>query len=116
VLVQDGPGQPADTVTLPAGMAIATSSTLSRRWVQDARVVHHIVDPATAMPADPVLRTATVAAPTCVEANTLSTAALVRGGRARALLISWGRPSRLVAADGEVVRLGGWPVPGGDPS
>jgi thiamine biosynthesis lipoprotein len=114
VLVQDGPGEPADTVTLPAGTAIATSSTRSRRWVSDSRVLHHIVDPATGMPPEPVLRTATVAAPTCVEANTLSTAALVRGVGGRALLISSGLPSRLVTADGDVVRLGGWPASGGE--
>jgi thiamine biosynthesis lipoprotein len=116
VLVQDGPDQPADAVTLPAGTAIATSSTLSRRWVYDARVLHHIVDPVTGMPVDPVLRTATVAAPTCVEANTLSTATMVRGDRAKSLLIASGRSARLVTSDGEVVRLGGWPASGRDPS
>jgi thiamine biosynthesis lipoprotein len=110
VLVQDGPDQPADTVTLPAGTAMATSSTISRQWARDSRVLHHIVDPATGMPAEPVLRTASVAAPACVEANTLSTAALVRGSRARSLLAASGRPSRLVTRDGEVVRLGGWPL------
>ncbi len=116
VLVQDGPGEPADVVTLPAGTALATSSTLSRRWTRDSRVLHHIVDPVTGMPAQPVFRTASVAAPSCVEANTLSTAALVRGSGALTLLARSGRPSRLVTAGGEVVRLAGWPASGVDPS
>ena len=116
VLVQDGPDEPADVVTLPTGAALATSSTLSRRWVRDTRVLHHIVDPVTGMPAEPVFRTASVAAPTCVEANTLSTAAIVRGSRALALLTRASRPSRLVTAGGEVVRLAGWPASGGDPA
>ena len=111
VLVQDGRDQPADVVTLPSGTSIATSSTRSRRWVHDRRVLHHILDPVTGMPAEPVWRTATVAAPSCVEANTLSTAALVRAERARTLLTTSGLPSRLVTADGEVLRLGGWPPP-----
>jgi thiamine biosynthesis lipoprotein len=111
VLVQDGPGEPADEITLPAGTALATSSTQSRHWLRDGRVLHHIVDPASGMPAEPVFRTASVAAPTCVEANTLSTAALVRGLRAVGLLASAGRPARLVAARGDVVRLNRWPGP-----
>jgi FAD:protein FMN transferase len=109
VLVQDGPDEPADSVTLPAGTALATSSTLSRQWLRDGRVLHHIVDPVTGMPVAPVFRTASVAAPTCVEANTLSTAALVRGLRGIGLLASSGRPARLVTASSEVVRLNRWP-------
>lgn len=110
VLVQDAPGEPAQTVTLPAGCALATSSTRSRTWVRDGRVLHHIVDPATGMPADPALRTASVAARTCVEANTLTTAALVRGLDGIALLRAAKVPARVVTAAGDVIRLGGWPA------
>jgi thiamine biosynthesis lipoprotein len=110
VLVQDGPDQPADIVAVPGGTALATSSTLSRRWVRDRRVLHHIVAPVTGMPAEPVFRTASVAAPSCVEANTLSTAALVRGLRAVGLLATSGQPARLVTAIGDVVRLNRWPT------
>ena len=109
VLVQDGPGEPSCTIALTAGTAVATSSTRSRRWTLDGRPMHHVVDPATGLPADPVLRTATVAAPTCLRANTLSTAALVRGRRAGALLRGAGLPARLVQADGSLLRLGDWP-------
>ncbi len=79
--------------------------------MRDSRVLHHIVDPVTGQPVEPVLRTASVAAPTCVEANTLTTAALVRGHAGIDLLRSAGLPARVVTAAGDVVRVNGWPEP-----
>jgi thiamine biosynthesis lipoprotein len=110
LLVQDGPGEPSSTVRLTGARAMATSSTMRRRWRHDGQVLHHVLDPLTGRPADPVWRSATVAAPTCLEANTWSTAALVRGRRAPALLRRVGLDARLVAADGTVVSFGGWPT------
>jgi len=109
VLVQDGPEEPACTVGLPAGHAIATSSTLRRRWRFDGRSVHHVIDPSTGRPAEPVWRTVTVAAPRCVTANTLTTAAMVRGTAARSWLAGIPVPARLVSAGGDVIAIGGWP-------
>lgn len=107
VLVQDIPGDPADTVRLPGGAALATSSTASRTWGRRGELLHHIVDPATGRPAPNVWRTVSVAAFSCLRANTLSTAAIVRGHAAPDLL---GRvPSRLVTPSLDVLRLGGWP-------
>ena len=57
VLVQDGPAEPACQVALPAGAALATSSTQSRRWRSGGHVLHHILDPRTCRPAKPVWRT-----------------------------------------------------------
>ncbi|GAA1957230.1 FAD:protein FMN transferase [Nocardioides panacihumi] len=110
IRVSDGPTQPETSIALPAGHAVATSSTLRRTWVQDGRLRHHIIDPRTGLPAQPVWRTVTVAAPTCVRANTLTTAAVVRGERAPAWLRSLGVPARMVGADGQVVTLGDWPA------
>jgi thiamine biosynthesis lipoprotein len=110
LLVQDGPGEPSSTVRLRGARAMATSSTMRRRWQQDEQVLHHVLDPLTGRPADPVWRSATVAAPTCLEANTWSTAVLVRGRRAPALLRRLDLDARLVAADGRVVSFGGWPT------
>lgn len=110
VLVRDAPGEPASTVTLRGARAVATSSTLHRRWRRDGRLLHHVLDPATGSPAPALWRTASVAAATCVAANTLTTAALVRGRGAPALLAGAGVPARLVAADGAVTRFGGWPA------
>ena len=58
----------------------------------------------------PVWRTVSVAADSCVRANTWSTAALVRGHAAERMLRASGLAARLVAADGVVLRLGGWPA------
>jgi len=110
VLVQDGPDEPASQVRLAGAAAVATSSTLHRTWRQGGRVRHHVLDPATCRPAAPVWRTASVAADTCVRANTWSTAALVRGHAAERDLPRAGVAARLLAADGAVVRLGGWPA------
>ena len=111
LLVQDGPDEPAATVAVDAGTGVATSSTLSRRWLRDGRTMHHVVDPVTGLPAEPVLRTVTVAAPSCLRANTLSTAAVVRGEGAVAMLRAARVPARLVLADGSLLHLGGWPPP-----
>lgn len=40
---------------------------------------HHILDPRTLMPAEPAWASVTAVAPTCVLANTLATASVVRG-------------------------------------
>jgi thiamine biosynthesis lipoprotein len=109
VLVQDRPGDPHCTVALAAGGALATSSTVSRQWRRGDRVLHHILDPRTCLPAPPVWRTVSVVAPDCVEANTLSTAAIVRGATAAAWLRASGRPARLVDARRRVHTLAGWP-------
>lgn len=107
VLVQDRPGDPSCVVKLPAGAALATSSTAGRTWGRPGELLHHIVDPATGRPAARVWRTVSVAAFSCLRANTLSTAAVVRGHDAPGLLD--GVPSRLVTPDLDVLRLGGWP-------
>ena len=109
VLVQDDPDDPADSVALSAGSALATSSTIRRRWRYGADLVHHILDPRTGWPADPVWRTVSVAATTCLTANTISTAAIVRGWRAMNWIDALGLSARLVDADREVRLFGGWP-------
>ena len=110
ILVSDGPDQPAATVGLPAGAALATSSTISRTWQAGERRLHHILDPRTLAPARTVWRTVSVAAHTCLRANTLSTAAVVRGLAAVAWLRRLGAPARLVTAAGQVRLVGDWPA------
>ena len=93
-----------------AGGGLATSSTTVRRWRSGDREVHHIVEPRSGAPAQEYWRTVSVAAANCVEANSASTAAIVRGERAVAWLASSGLPARLVRIDGTVVTTAGWPV------
>lgn len=109
VRVRDLDDDPEDRITLGAGWSVATSSTQKRRWEQDGTARHHILDPRWGLPADPVWRSVTVVAPSCVAANTMTTAAVVRGHRALPMLREHGVAARLVAADGEVIRVGGWP-------
>ncbi|MFE3228667.1 FAD:protein FMN transferase [Nocardia sp. NPDC059228] len=109
VLVEDRPGEPRSRIALPAGAALATSSTLRRRWWRGGSLVHHIVDPRTGLAADPVWRTVSVAAGSCLAANTAGTAAVIRGRDALTGLRGKGFPSRLVSRDGEVITLCGWP-------
>lgn len=108
VLVQDGDAEPASAVDLRGARAIATSSTLHRRLGADR--AHHVIDPLTLRSVEPAWRTVSVAAATCVAANTWSTAAIVEGTRAPSLLAATGLPARLLGVDGHLVRLGGWPA------
>jgi thiamine biosynthesis lipoprotein len=72
--------------------------------------MHHIIDPGTGAPVESMWRTVSVAAATCVDANIASTAALVRGSSCVARLAESGLPARLVAQDGRVLRVAGWPA------
>jgi thiamine biosynthesis lipoprotein len=88
---------------------MASSGTTVRRWVHDGRTVHHVIDPRTGRPARPTWRMVTVAAPSCFEANTAATAAVVNSYSAMATLARSGLSARLVGADGRVRTVGGWP-------
>jgi thiamine biosynthesis lipoprotein len=104
-----------EVIAIKAG-GIATSSTTVRRWMRGDVLLHHIIDPATGLPAAGPWRTVTVVAGTCVDANIASTAAVVMGTEAVSWLESRRLPARLVDGRGEVQRVGGWPVPEPSPS
>jgi thiamine biosynthesis lipoprotein len=110
VLVKDGPDQPEARISLPAGAALATSSTIARSWRDGTRTLHHILDPRSGRPASRVWRTVSVAGSSCLRANTRSTAAIVRGATAERWLTGLNAPARLVSASGAIHRTGGWPV------
>jgi thiamine biosynthesis lipoprotein ApbE len=93
-----------------AGGGLATSSTTVRRWRVGDVELHHIVDPGSGAPACEVWRTVSVAAATCVEANSASTAAIVRGEGAVAWLERAKLPARLVRRDGPTAYTCGWPA------
>ena len=88
---------------------LASSSTTVRRWRAGDVELHHIVDPRTGTAAPEVWRTATVTAPTCVEANAAATAAIILGAAAPNWLAQRDRPARLVRHDGSVAYFCGWP-------
>jgi thiamine biosynthesis lipoprotein len=103
---QEAPGQ---TVTIASG-GLATSSTTVRTWAVGGQRMHHIIDPATGEPAESCWRTVSIAAGSCVDANTASTASIIRSEAALPWLREAGLPARLVRADGSVELAAGWPA------
>jgi thiamine biosynthesis lipoprotein len=102
-------GTPGDeTISLNSG-GLATSSTTVRRWRRGEQEMHHIVNPATGLPARVYWRTATVGAATCLDANIASTAAIILGRAAPRWLEARGLPARLFSRDGRIHLVGAWP-------
>ncbi len=58
---------------------VATSSTDRRRWMQGDLLRHHIIDPHTGQPAESDVVSATIVAPTAVEAEAAAKSVLIRG-------------------------------------
>jgi thiamine biosynthesis lipoprotein len=102
----DGPGP---VVSLESG-GLATSSVTVRRWHVGEDELHHILDPRTGRPAQSCWQTVSVAAASCVDANTASTAAVLLGEAAPVWLAERRLPARLVGVSGDVVCVGGWPA------
>ena len=96
------------TVSIVSG-GFATSGIGNRRWTLGGHPVHHLVDPSTGLSVDSPWRTVSVAAGSCVDANTASTAAMVMGEPAVAWLEQGCLPSRLVRLDGSMLTVAGWP-------
>ena len=71
--------------------------------------VHHIVDPMTSSSAAPHWTLVSATGSSCVDANALSTAAIVWEGEAIRRLGAFDQAVRLVRYDGMVITLGGWP-------
>ena len=105
----ESPEEVGCRVSLASG-GLASSGTRVRRWTTAAGELHHILDPRTGRPANSPWATASVAAASCVDANTASTAAIVLGDAAPAWLADRRLPARLARVDGEVVVVGGWPT------
>lgn len=102
---------PIDEVVCIDQGGMASSSSVVRTWSAGGERHHHIIDPATGRSAESPFSLVTVAAPTCVEANAYSTAAMVWGDDALFELPQRSLVARIVRLDGTVERLGGWPEP-----
>jgi FAD:protein FMN transferase len=109
------PAGPGQTVMIHDG-GLATSSTRARVWQRGGTRLHHIIVPGTGRPVDSCWRTVSVAAATCVDANTASTAAILRGERTVPWLEELRLPARLVRRDGTTVLTGGWPAGHSEPT
>ncbi len=110
VAVSEDPAGPVHQQVLLAEGGLATSSTRVRRWTHGGVVRHHLLDPRTGRPVDEVWRTVSATGPSCVAANTASTAAVVLGPSAPGWLADRGVAARLQPEQGVAVTTAGWPV------
>ncbi len=78
VEVEDAPGSTVAEVAVGVG-ALATSSTVRRRWRVADRDAHHVIDPTTGRPVVSPIRTATVVAQSAVDAEVGAKAVLLNG-------------------------------------
>lgn len=99
---------PGPVVSITEG-GLATSSTTVRRWGTRTGACHHVFDPRTGRPAGGPWRTVSVAAATCVDANTASTAAFILGEDAVSWLSERGLPARLERSTGSTELVADWP-------
>jgi thiamine biosynthesis lipoprotein len=61
------------------GAALATSTTMRRRWTTQYGVAHHLIDPRTQRPSESDLVSVSVIAPTAARAEVLAKTLLLRG-------------------------------------
>jgi FAD:protein FMN transferase len=99
----------ADQVVAITQGGLASSATAVRTWRAGDREVHHIVDPRTGDCAEPYWVLVSAAGASCVDANLVTTAAIVWGQCALQELPRYGQAVRLVRGDGKVFRVNGWP-------
>jgi len=104
-------GEAAAHLHLGVG-ALATSSTLRRRWQAGGRPVHHLIDPRTMAPAQSPVVSATALAETAAEAEAGAKAILLLGedGLAWADRRPWLRGALIVWHDGSVFATSGTEV------
>ncbi len=102
-------GDHVDQVVAIREGGLASSSTAVRTWQMGEQQFHHIVDPSTGKSSSTYWRLVSAAGASCVDANALSTAALVWGAEAPNRLSHFDQALRLLRHDGEVVTVGGWP-------
>jgi FAD:protein FMN transferase len=89
------------TVTLDCG-GLATSSVGVRTWRRGGETQHHLIDPATGVPARTPWRDVTVAAENCVAADVAAKAALLLGPAGPSWLDRRNLPGRFVTHRGAV--------------
>jgi len=89
---------------------LASSATSVRAWTVGDRRVHHIVDPRTGDSVAPYWVLVSATGASCVEANIVTTAAVVWGEQALDRLTGFDQSLRLVRFDGQVFTVHGWPA------
>jgi thiamine biosynthesis lipoprotein len=106
VETHDGPA----VVSLLRG-AVATSTTRRRRWLQGGVERHHLLDPATGLPASTDVHSATVTADSCADAEVAAKVALVLGRDRGSRFLAERGLTGLLVGDGRSTTVGSWPIP-----
>jgi thiamine biosynthesis lipoprotein len=88
--------------------AVATSTTLKRRWTIDGQHRHHLIDPRTGEPADTDLDHVTVVAGSAWAAEVLAKAVLIRGSAHPFDLVDGVAAALVVTVDGTVLASEGF--------
>jgi thiamine biosynthesis lipoprotein len=89
--------------------AIATSTTLKRRWITaDGATAHHLIDPATGMPSDSPFVQVSARAEACWLAEVWAKAVLIGGEEAKVRAERAGVPVLAITSAGSVVRGANW--------
>ena len=104
------PAEQVDQVVAIRHGGLASSATSVRTWRAGDREVHHILDPRTGDCVEPYWALVSATGSTCVEANVVTTAAIVWGERALDELARFEQSVRLVRVDGRVFTVNGWPT------
>jgi thiamine biosynthesis lipoprotein len=104
------PAGSVDQVVAITRGGLASSATAVRAWNAGERPVHHILDPRTGDSAAPYWVLVSATGASCVEANVVTTAAVVWGPEALHKLAGFDESVRLVRTDGEVFAVNGWPL------
>ncbi len=104
------PAGSVDQVVAITRGGLASSATAARAWKAGDREVHHILDPRTGDSVAPCWVLVSATGATCVEANVVTTAAVVWGPEALDRLAGFEQSVRLVRADGKVFSVNGWPL------
>ncbi|HEY2421757.1 MAG TPA: FAD:protein FMN transferase [Neobacillus sp.] len=87
--------------------AIATSTSMKRKWRVNGKWQHHLIDPRTGSPAKSSIVSATVTAPTALEADVLAkTVLLLDEEKGRDLIAKKGSRAVLINRAGELWRGG----------
>jgi thiamine biosynthesis lipoprotein len=105
-----GVDTPEGTITIELrDGALATSGIDRRNWLQDGLFRHHLIDPATGLPAEGDLLSVTVAAPTAAEAEVLAKSLFLAAtvDRAAAEAEEQEIPAVLVTRSGSAFLVGG---------
>ena len=104
------PPAEADQVVAIHHGGLASSGTTTRTWKVGDRPVHHIIDPRSGDCVEPYWDVVSATGDSCVDANVVTTAAIVWGARALDELPRFGQAARLVRSDGAVMSVNGWPL------